>query len=416
MSRSAHLTFGQLTPWEGEKCPEVSGRTRRGPGGALSRTSGTLTIVFTDTVSSTTLTERLGDLRYHELRAANVAALRSVIARHGGRVVKDLGDGLMVVFTSARSAALAGAEMQHAVAGGELELKVGVHTGEAIEQDGDFHGQAVNIASRICDAAAGGEVLLSEISHSVVQGTGDLRFDAARPAEFKGVEGRQTIYPLLWGVLPAQSAPSLEVTPASVDVAIPPPALLQPGPFAFVGRSDIIDGLWTAWKDVDAGARRLVLLAVEPGVGKTRLASELARRVNEAGGSVLAGRCDEDLGVAYLPFEALRHCCQHVPIDARRGVLGRLPGELQRLWPELPDVVPGLPPVLEADPETQRYRLFDAVVSWLTTLSAARPVPATSSSTRGSARRACSGSSSRRWPAPSGPTCSSASRARSVMS
>ena len=341
----------------------------------MSRTSGTLTIVFTDTVSSTALTERLGDLRYHELRAANVNALRSVIARHGGRVVKDLGDGLMVVFTSARSGVLAAAEMQHAVAGGELELKIGVHTGEAIEQDGDFHGQAVNIASRICNAAEGGEVLLSDLSHSVVQGSGDLGFDEVRLTTFKGLEGPQPVHPLLWGVLPQQSTPGLEVTPASVDIAIPPPSLLQPGRFAFVGRSDTIDGLWNSWKDVDVGARHLVLLAGEPGVGKTRLASELARRVAEAGGSVLAGRCDEDLGVAYLPFvEALRHCCQHVPVERRRGVLGRLPGELQRLWPELPEVVPGLPPVLDADPETQRYRLFDAVVSWLATLSVARPV------------------------------------------
>jgi tetratricopeptide (TPR) repeat protein len=118
-----------------------------------------------------------------------------------------------------------------------------------------------------------------------------------------------------------------------------------------------------------------VLLAGEPGVGKTRLATEIARRVHDDDGHVLAGRCDEELGVAYLPFvEAFRHCCDHVPVGALPYVLGRLPGELRRLWPELGEVLPGLATALDADTETQRYRLFDAVASWLSALSSTRPV------------------------------------------
>jgi tetratricopeptide (TPR) repeat protein len=115
----------------------------------------------------------------------------------------------------------------------------------------------------------------------------------------------------------------------------------------------------------------VALLAGEPGIGKTRLAAELAALVHDEGAVVLAGRCDEDLGVPYQPFvEALRHYLDHAP-DLR---LGRYGGELVRLVPEVADRVPDLPPPLQSDPETERYRLFDALASWLAAASAEDPV------------------------------------------
>jgi tetratricopeptide (TPR) repeat protein len=113
------------------------------------------------------------------------------------------------------------------------------------------------------------------------------------------------------------------------------------------------------------------LVAGEPGIGKTRLAVQLAILVHDEGGLVLAGRCDEDLGVPYQPFvEALRHYAAHVA-EPR---LGRHGGELVRLVPELAEGVPGLPPPLRSDPETERYRLFDAVAAWLADVCAEAPV------------------------------------------
>ena len=125
------------------------------------------------------------------------------------------------------------------------------------------------------------------------------------------------------------------------------------------------------WKEATAGERRVALLAGEPGIGKTRLAVELAGAVRESGGVVLAGRCDEDLGVPYQPFvEALRH---YVSCAEERR-LGRYGGELARLLPELTDLVGGLPEPLRSDPETERYRLFDALAAWLSDVSAEAPV------------------------------------------
>ena len=90
---------------------------------------------------------------------------------------------------------------------------------------------------------------------------------------------------------------------------------------------------------------------------------------------VLAGRCDEDLGVPYQPIvEALGHFLDHTPPEVVRPRLGRLGGEVARLVPELADRAPGLAPPLRSDPETERYRLFDAVAAWLGAASIERPL------------------------------------------
>ncbi|MHC1559505.1 ATP-binding protein [Actinomycetospora sp. C-140] len=167
----------------------------------------------------------------------------------------------------------------------------------------------------------------------------------------------------------ARPAPPPPTTPST---SRPPTLLTEMGP-VFVGRDDELARLREVCLDGRAQGPRLVLIAGEPGVGKTRLAAELGREVAADGGTVLAGRCDEDLAVPYQPFvEALRG--QLAPGPARAGDLGRLAGELVRLVPEIGRAFPDLPPPLRADPETERYRLFEAVAAWLAHAAADRPV------------------------------------------
>ena len=136
-----------------------------------------------------------------------------------------------------------------------------------------------------------------------------------------------------------------------------------------------MERLQQLWTEASAGLRRLVLIGGEPGVGKTRLTAEMAGRAHAEGAVVLAGRCDEDLGVPYQPFvEALRHLIVHTPTADLAALLGRYGGELVRLAPELTERLPQLPPPLRSDPETERFRLFDAVAAWLAAASAERPV------------------------------------------
>ena len=116
-------------------------------------------------------------------------------------------------------------------------------------------------------------------------------------------------------------------------------------------------------------------MAGEAGVGKSRLVAEAVRRFHEEGSVVLFGRCEEELGIPYQPFaEALSDYVAVVTRDDLRSQLGSLGGELTRLVPGLPERITGLAAPLHAEPETERYRLFEAVRELLTAISDAAPV------------------------------------------
>src|SRR5581483_9048468 len=170
--------------------------------------------------------------------------------------------------------------------------------------------------------------------------------------------------------------PTCEVAwEALPESSVPLPALLTEVERIFVGREAQLDQLGQVWKEASAGELRLALVTGEPGVGKTRLAAEVAAKVHDAGGTVLAGRCEEGMSVPYQPFvEAMRHFVDHTPDDALVERLGRFGGEIVRLLPELAERTPGLPSPLQSAPETERYRLFDAVTAWLAAASAEEPV------------------------------------------
>jgi predicted ATPase len=134
----------------------------------------------------------------------------------------------------------------------------------------------------------------------------------------------------------------------------------------FVGRAAERDALERAWKQAEQGGLRVVLVAGEPGIGKTRLATEIGLHAHRQGGVVLLGRCDEDLAVPYQPFvETLRHLVAVCPEEVLAAGLDERGGELTRLLPELSRRVPGLPPPQTADADSERYLLF----SWQSSCS-----------------------------------------------
>jgi hypothetical protein len=110
--------------------------------------SEVLTVLFTDLVGSTTLLSTLGDDAADELRRAHFTLLRSAITAHRGREIKNLGDGLMVAFSSAREAVACAAAMQVAANAhsDRLELRVGIDAGEPINENGDLFGTPVVVA------------------------------------------------------------------------------------------------------------------------------------------------------------------------------------------------------------------------------------------------------------------------------
>jgi hypothetical protein len=161
-------------------------------------------------------------------------------------------------------------------------------------------------------------------------------------------------------------------------VAVPRPPWLDPDLTAgrLVGREHQLAALTDAWRDAQRGHRRVVVVAGEAGAGKTRLLGELARSVNESGGSVIAGQCSDRALDPYRPFvDGLRHYARSVPVDQWDMAFGRFVGDLARLLPELADHV-DLPPALQSDNEIELYRLFDAVTSALVGLAGPGQPPA----------------------------------------
>jgi DNA-binding SARP family transcriptional activator len=159
-------------------------------------------------------------------------------------------------------------------------------------------------------------------------------------------------------------------------VAPPLPAELRrdPAKELFVGRAAEGHELELAWERAAAGVAQRVFLAGEPGIGKTALASSVAALAHERGGAVLLGRCDRDALTPYQPFvEALRRFVQ----TCSSGCLARQSRadlqEVGRLVPELAHRVPDLGPLAPAE-DADRFRLFEAVTSFLVTLATAHPL------------------------------------------
>ena len=160
---------------------------------------GTATIMFTDIEDSTALSESLGDGAWSELIRAHFETLRRIIEGEGGTVVKTLGDGAMFAFVSARSALRAAIAVQQVMAADEspLAVRIGVHAGDVVQDEGDYIGLTVNKAARITAAADGGRIMVSNV---VAELAGDAEFSYGDPlrAELKGLTGTHQLLPMSW--------------------------------------------------------------------------------------------------------------------------------------------------------------------------------------------------------------------------
>jgi class 3 adenylate cyclase len=340
---------------------------------------GVVTFLFTDLVGSTGWLERLGEDGAEELRRTHFSLLRQAVVEAGGQEVKNLGDGLMVAFASPLSALGCALAVQRSVAAHNqahperrLDVRVGLQAGEAVRAEDDFFGTAVVVAKRLCDRAEGGQILAGELVSSLVGSRGDFLFRPLGPLLLKGLTTPVPAVEVAW--LRPEDAAADHGGQAGLR-PIPLPHYLTGTGRVFVGRDDELDRLRVAWKEAEAGRRRVVMVGGEPGVGKTRLAAVFSEELHSNGATVLAGRCDEELAVPYQPVvEALRHLVDHTPDSLLVARLGRFGGELVRLVPDLGPRAPALPAPLRSDPETERYRLFDAVAAWLSAVSADQPL------------------------------------------
>jgi class 3 adenylate cyclase/tetratricopeptide (TPR) repeat protein len=316
-----------------------------------------VTVLFTDLVGSTALMARAGPERAEALRVEHFSLLRASVTEYGGREVKNLGDGLMVVFGAVSRALDAGVAMQQAFearnrsADEPMVVRIGLSTGEADVDDDDYFGVPVVESARLCAVAGDGEILAADLVRLMAGGRGGHRFESVGSLELKGLDGPVAACRVEWEPLSASA-----VTGAGL------PARLESSAAAlFVGRSAERGVLDAALKSAEVGGgRRVVLIGGEPGIGKTTLVSEFAATAHAAGAVVAYGRCDEDLSIPYQPWrEAIGHLVEAGLVDA--GPLGALIGTVGRSGGA-------------SDPEVERYQLFRAVTDALGSAAAEHPV------------------------------------------
>ncbi|HET6950617.1 MAG TPA: DUF1707 domain-containing protein [Acidimicrobiales bacterium] len=167
--------------------------------------SGTLTMMVTDVAGSTGLVERLGDQRWVDVLGDHNTLVRDRVARRGGTEVKAQGDGFLVVFSSARQAILAAVDVQRALArysddhpDHPMTVRIGLHTGEIVDVDGDVFGQNVVVAVRIAERAEPGDILVSGLTRDLTLAAGDLAFDPGEEVDLKGLSQPWRVHRVDW--------------------------------------------------------------------------------------------------------------------------------------------------------------------------------------------------------------------------
>lgn len=151
------------------------------------------TVLFIDIVDSTARAAELGDRRWRELLEGFFAAARKELARHRGREVHSLGDGLLAVFDGPARTVRCALMIRDVVRGLGLEVRSGVHTGEVELGREDIQGIAVHIGARVASLAGAGEVWVSNTVRDLVAGSG-LEFTDRGRHRLKGVPDEWALY------------------------------------------------------------------------------------------------------------------------------------------------------------------------------------------------------------------------------
>ena len=347
---------------------------------------GVVTFSLTDIEGSTDLWETHPDVmagvivRHYELAA-------EIAEAHGGRMPRSQGEGdsTLTAFARATDAVEGALAFQRAVTeepwpeGIELRLRTGLHTGEAQVDHGDYFGAAVSRAARVRALGRGGQVLVS-------QATAELVADHLPPAsslrdlgrvQLRGFGRPEAVHQLCAPDLPDRGDPVvLAGGEREPSTHLPFPIAIPSGATRFVGRGRELAALAAPWdRAVDTSQRQVVFVGGDPGIGKSRLTAEFARDVYDHGATVLFGRCYEENVVPYQPFvEAIEHYLRQGDPSEVRADLVRSGTLLARIVPDIALRFPDLPEPVRAEPDTERYLMFEAVDALLTGIAKRSPL------------------------------------------
>ncbi len=223
---------------------------------------GTVTLLFTDVEASTALLHELGRGYADEL-VEHRRSFRAAFGAHGGAEVDTQGDSFFVAFSRAGEAVAAALEAQHSLENGPVRVRMGLHTGEPDRIAEGYVGLDVVKGARIADAAHGGQVLLSNSTRDLLDA--DVAVADLGLHRLKGFADPVHLFQLGSTAFP----------PLATAAATNVPRAAKP----LVGRDDDVASVRELLQDTNA---RLVTIVGAGGVGKTRLAIEVARELADA--------------------------------------------------------------------------------------------------------------------------------------
>ena len=151
------------------------------------------TVLFTDVVGSTETAVQMGDRRWHDLLDRHDQLVKRQVERFRGRMVKHTGDGVLASFDGPGRAIQCACAIRDAVTSLDIQVRVGLHTGEVEMRGSDLAGIAVHLAQRVSALAGPGEVLVSRTVVDLVAGSG-LEFEGRGEHELKGVPGTWALF------------------------------------------------------------------------------------------------------------------------------------------------------------------------------------------------------------------------------
>ena len=239
----------------------------------MSLPTGTVTFFFSDIEGSTRLIQQLGE-RYPDVLLAHHTVLRQALAEHGGNELRTEGDSFFIVFGSALDACSGAAAAQQALQshawpeGGRVQVRIGLHTGEATLVGNEYLGLDVHRAARVASAAHGGQVLVSETTRALVDHVlpSSLTLKDLGLHRLKDLARPERLYQLNIDGLPGEfpALRTLEATPNNLPTQMT----------SFIGRDDQV----REGRELLSRARLLTLTG-PGGTGKTRLSLQIAADV-----------------------------------------------------------------------------------------------------------------------------------------
>jgi class 3 adenylate cyclase len=331
------------------------------------------TILLTDLVGSTRLATTVGPAAADALREEHFSVLREAIESSGGREAKNTGDGLMVAFSSASAAVRCAVliqqqfERRYRRASHPLHVRIGMGAGESTVKDGDYFGMPSIEAARLCDKAPPDGILVSSLVTALAGRTEGISFESVGLLELKGFKEPVEAFAVPWAPLAAEAG--------GLGRWRLPAALRSLPTLSYVGRELERAQIEEERAAVREGARRLMLISGEPGIGKSRLAAYAAHGAHGEGFGVCWGACSEELGVPYEPWiEVCQQIVDSAPTEALETYVEHHGGEVSRLARNLARRVPDAPAPQSSDPETERFLLFSAVAGLVRAVSEQVPL------------------------------------------